>query len=99
MSTVQLTFTVERKRLIDIVADDIDIIVSKRVAALRTAKRQNDRRAAGITGTLDQAIQQVVRASARVDAAHNTRDERPSITALISAASKLRRIVEASKGI
>jgi hypothetical protein len=97
MKTVLLSFPIEKQRLIEILDEDIEVIVSERVAARRKARLEVLRRSRTKMASLDQAIQNVARASARVDAAHNTRDERASISSLIAAASGLRRAVEASK--
>ncbi|WP_411035726.1 hypothetical protein [Shinella sp. BYT-45] len=97
MSTVLLTYPVDKAFLLDLQVEDIRAIVAENVDAARKHERDFARRIRNRDAALEQAIQNVARASARVDAANNTRDEIPSIHALIAAASGLRRAVEASK--
>jgi len=92
-----VTVPIDRKKMLDLLQDEIDCIVGAAVAGARKQTREEAKRHFYRGQILHQAIQNVARASARVDAAHNTRDERPSINALIAAASGLRRAVEAAK--
>ncbi len=97
MNEVLLSIPIEKARLLAVLEDDIEAIVTARIAPWRAARLASLRRSRDRDGTLANAIQKVARASARVDTAHNTRDERPSINALIAAASGLRRAVRASE--
>lgn len=97
MNAIQLTLPVEKTFLLDLLVEDIRAIVAENVDAARKHERELARRVRSRDAALEQSIQNVARASARVDAGHNTRDEFPSIQALIASAAGLRRALEASK--
>lgn len=97
MTTVRLPVLVEKGALMDALAEEIRAIVAENVQAARQHERALVKKIRSRDAALDQAIRNVARASARVDAAHNSKDEIPSIHALIAAASGLRRALEASK--
>ena len=97
MTPLMLTLPADREMLLQLLQPEIDCIVGDAVAMARKQQWEAAKRRFQRSPVMRQAIENVARASARVDAAHNTRDERPSIHALIAAASGLRRAVEASK--
>lgn len=100
MTSVTLTLPVDKGLLLDLLVEDIRAIVAENVEATRKHERELTSRIRSRGAALEMSIKNVARASARVDAAHNTRDEIPSIHALIAAASGLRRAFEASsKGL
>ena len=97
MRTVTLQLPADKSYLLDLLEEEVNAIAVRRVNAALEDERQLFLRVRRRDAALEQAIPHVARASARVDAAHNTRDELPSIHALIAAASGLRRTLEASK--
>ena len=97
MTQLMLTLSADREMLLELLQPEIDCIVGAAVAAARKQCWEEAKRRLHRGPVMHQAIQNVARASARVDAAHNTRDERPSLHALMAAASGLRRALEASK--
>ena len=97
MRTVPVTLLADRNYLLELVAEDVRAVVAENIKATRKHERDRISRIRNRDAAIEEAIRKVARASARVDAAHNTRDERPSLHALMAAASGLRRALEASK--
>ena len=95
VTKVQLTVEVPEIDLIKIVEPHIEARLREGVASV---KRRYDAERDRLTlrdQAFDRAIRNVVRASARVEGGHNSRDEQPSIRNLIAAADGLRRLIEA----
>ncbi len=97
MTPLFLTLPADRKMLLKLLEPEIDTMVGTAVMAARRTAWAEARERLGRGEAMRKAIENVARASARVDAAKNTRDETPSLHALTAAASGLRRALEASK--
>ena len=94
VTKVQLTVEVPEIDLIKMVEPHIEARLREGAAALKREHADSGRvRPRHLA--LDQAINNVARASARVDSARNSRDEQRSIQNLIAAADGLRRLIEA----
>lgn len=101
MTPLLVTVPLDRKTLLELLQPEIERLIARAETKAAAEARKQYREAAklrrSVSPALQLAIDNVARASARVDVAHNTRDERPSLNALVAAASGLRRAHEASR--
>jgi hypothetical protein len=87
MKTVELKVQLPIGDAMASLGPEIDILLAQRLAELRT--RHLATRSLGVA--VERAINNVTRAITRVENAHQSRDEKPALAALIAAAKGLRR--------